>query len=644
MEQPTVERIASTVARGVAWLHQRAETLDDARGMAVTVLALAASERNQHSHAIQRLVRELQRIQRRNGSWNDELWDTAWAAQALRAAGISPGDGSIQNALAFCSIVQDKQDGTWYGEPWETLLVLELYLGVDLPRLEREGQKAIEWIGSLQRPDGLVVGPRYTGMAVNLFLNLSQKGARCDPLVSVKGLECLRSILSEREIWADAAWSNSYPLRALLDSGMGLKDSAVAKAVGWFLRTQQSDGRWDQVSEIHDTAMAVMVLSSLLTAPIVLPEAPRLGVLSVNREDGTIRVSYQDPRTGAVALAEKMKLSAEVRSELGENQQLLLGLAERLRSPVPPLVTQRRGSGAEEELLQLGNYSFGHLIPLGVKTALLQSSADHLRLDVDEELIDLPWELLHDDDGYLCLGFAVGRRIISGNAPPEISRSPTAPSETKALVVADPTKDLPAAREEGRRVSQVLSSRGLDVSFYYGDQLSKKEFLLALSEADLLHFAGHAQFDRSHPDESYLSLCDGKAHAFEIQRFLNSGAPSLVFLNACWSGEEARGAEAMSPMVRSLSRTFMFAGAAAFLGYVVPIPDTTATELAVDFYSGVALGLTIGESLRQARARGKLRSPGSDLTWASALLYGDPTLRLVDRSRGNSLVSPETSG
>ncbi len=69
---------------------------------------------------------------------------------------------------------------------------------------------------------------------------------------------------------------------------------------------------------------------------------------------------------------------------------------------------------------RIGRYTYGHLVAPQIQVALEESDADHIRLDVDERLIDLPWELIHDNDEFLCLKYAVGRRIV-----PERDRSPS---------------------------------------------------------------------------------------------------------------------------------------------------------------------------------------------------------------------------
>jgi CHAT domain-containing protein len=285
---------------------------------------------------------------------------------------------------------------------------------------------------------------------------------------------------------------------------------------------------------------------------------------------------------------------------------------------------------AERELRRIGQYTFGHLIPATIQTLLHSETADHIRLDVDERVIDLPWELVHDGEEFLCLRFAAGRRLISDQATGSFRKHAQAANDMSALVVANPTGDLPAAEREGETIARLLQKQcGVRVDFARGNELKKEDFLLSLGSYDIVHFAGHARRDESNPDESCLLLCDGEVRAFEIARFLQQPTVSVVFLNACWSAQEERFWESYSPVMRGLGRTFIYSGVGAFIGYLVPIPDNSATQFAIDVYSNLAAGRSIGESVRRARVKGRENNV-DDLTWASAVLYGDPAVRVFE--------------
>jgi CHAT domain-containing protein len=160
--------------------------------------------------------------------------------------------------------------------------------------------------------------------------------------------------------------------------------------------------------------------------------------------------------------------------------------------------------------------------------------------------------------------------------------------------------------------------------------LGKKDFLLSLKDYAIVHFAGHASYNSSNPDESCLHFADGEIKAFEINRFVAERSPSLVFLNACWSAEEMRNSESFSPMMRGLGRTFLYSGVTTFLGYLVPVPDDSATRFAISFYDALVQGQTVGEASRRARILCRDSKVPNDLTWSAAVLYGDPSIRVVE--------------
>jgi CHAT domain-containing protein len=373
--------------------------------------------------------------------------------------------------------------------------------------------------------------------------------------------------------------------------------------------------------------MAVLALSRLLNVPLIDLTVPSVAILQVNRENGTIRVGFVPPGLGAIVPSERMKLSDSVRAELGLKQQEMLAAIGRTRSAGSRVdVAPSDLPMTEGVLRKAGQYTYGHLIPPRIQALLEGSTADHLRMDVDERLIDLPWELIHDGSDFLCMRYAAGRRLVSDQlSAADGIRHPRPVRDASALVIADPTADLPGAKKEGEEVSALLTRAGLRVDFLTGRDVKKRDVLMSLRQYDIVHYAGHATHDSLNPDESCLVANDGEIQAFEIARFLKAPCPSVVFLNACWSAEELRDPEAYSPMMRGLSRTFMYAGVTAFLGYLVPVPDRSAKSFAIEFYTSISVGRSIGESVRRSRIAVRESYGDGDVTWASAVLYGEPS-------------------
>jgi CHAT domain-containing protein len=123
--------------------------------------------------------------------------------------------------------------------------------------------------------------------------------------------------------------------------------------------------------------------------------------------------------------------------------------------------------------------------------------------------------------------------------------------------------------------------------------------------------------------------------AHKIRRLSEGG--SLVFLNACESGVVARDDQPQrsSYLLRTaepvvgLASSFVYSGAVGCIGSLWPIYDQPAAELAIQFYRHALSGEMTGEALRLARLDTKARYP-KQITWASFVLYGDPTFRLTE--------------
>ncbi|MFY9620650.1 MAG: CHAT domain-containing protein [Pyrinomonadaceae bacterium] len=605
--------------------------LEDPRDIGVTISALVAAERNPHSHVVQRLVSNLLERRNNNGSWNDEVYDTFFAVRALSDVGFSINDQPLSDAFRFLQATQDPIDGTWYEEPYDTLLALDLIVRLAPDQLETFTDRPLKWIESLQKDDGSIIGLRHTGLVASIFCLTNKARLTNNKRVVDRAIEYLRQDLQKKPIWTAAAWSNYYPLQALLDNGYDLDDPLVAKAVDWFLAAQDLEGKWLQVSRVHDTAMSILVLSGLLTAPLVDVSDPRTGVLNVFSENGTLRVTFQRPGAGAITGGYQIRISPQARANLSNNKQFINAALGQMRATRETRQsTRRRPQGSiQGELEKTGKFAYGQLLPVSIQWQIQESRADHLRLDMDEKLIDLPWELLHDGKQFLSLRYALGRRLVSDQEFVSPHRYVQTAENTRALIVADPTSDLPAAQREGRAIATLLRDQcRMKVDEFTKNGMTKTDFVLSLKDYDIVHFAGHALHGSGSPDESCMRFSDGELTAYEISRFLKGGVPSVVFLNACWSAEELP--ESYSPMMRGLGRTFLYAGATAFLGYLIPVPDVSATHFAIYFYQSLAQGQTIGESLRRARIQSRDSSLPEDTTWSSAILYGDPAARAVE--------------
>jgi len=293
-----------------------------------------------------------------------------------------------------------------------------------------------------------------------------------------------------------------------------------------------------------------------------------------------------------------------------------------------------RGRSPKEKLLrmkELGRTLHERVIPDEVASFIAETRPQNLVLQMDACLVYIPWEFLHDGNEFLCLKHNLGRVVSASQQPLARSRY-LGRRPRRILLVADPMGDLPASRNEGVSVQRELnrSSRASEISADLRSREVTSEFLSThLGDYDLLHYAGHFEYVRDDPSRSGLLLSDGK---FEVGRLLSlarkAPLPSLVFTNACQSGRMENWSS--SERLYGLANAFLVSGVRHYLGGSIDLFDRSSAAFAEEFYRQLVKKQAVGEALRQARIRSIRRYGEENLTWASYVLYGDPSFRYFE--------------
>jgi pimeloyl-ACP methyl ester carboxylesterase len=295
-------------------------------------------------------------------------------------------------------------------------------------------------------------------------------------------------------------------------------------------------------------------------------------------------------------------------------------------------------SGTGEEQEQFGRLLYTYLVP--EEFHRLIDSGQPLKLILDRSTAGYPWEMARFRSAssprrYASFGsdLQVARqfRTLLSGAPglrPPLNRS------LKVLVIADPAPDkdlqLPGARLEGREVANVLRGfhrkNGLSVEVIerIGPAECDSVEILALllsGDFDIVHYAGHGDFDKDTPARSgWIFGRDWRLTATEI--FRARRVPRLVFANACFSavtaGGEALSVEEMSRALAGVAQAFFERGVENYIGTGWPVEDTLATTLATTFYRMLLEGKSIGESLQA----GRRAIDGVGSTWGAYQHYG----------------------
>ena len=192
-----------------------------------------------------------------------------------------------------------------------------------------------------------------------------------------------------------------------------------------------------------------------------------------------------------------------------------------------------------------------------------------------------------------------------------IDSSPTPPRT--AAVLADPTHDLVAAREEGRAVAAALDGT-LDVDLRVGEAATDAALVALLtSDIDLVHFAGHAAF----ADDGWssgLALAGGTQLA-AWQLLALERVPPIVSMTACESSRTVTGQTERL----GLAQAFVLAGSQAVLAADVPVADDLARTYGEAWARALATGASPPEAWRVANLAAAAAHP--DAPWWTLRLW-----------------------
>jgi hypothetical protein len=266
----------------------------------------------------------------------------------------------------------------------------------------------------------------------------------------------------------------------------------------------------------------------------------------------------------------------------------------------------------------------GHQVMAGVvPTAVL--------LDVDETILNLPWELAATADGPIAQRTPFGRLVTTRMAPKPSRNPEEEDSVLRILVVANPTGDLAAAELETGAITSLEGEHGdfsIQVDELTGRDATTARFLERLrgTDYDILHFAGHAFLDASAPEAAALRFADAELSARDVLALPWKHPPYLIFNSACESGRAAGGRRLVTgeSQVNGLAAAFLAAGAQAYAGYFWPVTDEGANLFAGTFYRKLVQWENVGIAFLEARTAAvrDLEDDG-DLTGYSAVLFGD---------------------
>ncbi len=287
--------------------------------------------------------------------------------------------------------------------------------------------------------------------------------------------------------------------------------------------------------------------------------------------------------------------------------------------------------GARERVREFGSELYETFIGPDGKKVLESIIPTAVLLDVDETILNLPWELIRAEGDAISQKTPFGR-LVTSRVIPRPGRNPLKEDNVvRILVVANPTMDLAAGESEVIALKELEGEQGghsIEVSVLMRDKATRSAFskMLAAGDYDILHFSGHGSFDPSTPEMSAIRFADGILSAEDVLNLKWKAPPYLVFNSACESGRAAGGKRLVSNENHSngLAAAFIAAGVSAYAGYFWPVTESGACLFTKTFYSSLFERENVGLAFLEAR-RYVVEELGEvgDLTGYSAILFGD---------------------
>jgi tetratricopeptide (TPR) repeat protein len=201
-----------------------------------------------------------------------------------------------------------------------------------------------------------------------------------------------------------------------------------------------------------------------------------------------------------------------------------------------------------------------HLLPTRRRARLLAGRAARA-------LHDVPFHGLITTDGPLIDQAAI---TICPNLSFTAPAGHRAGRGRRVLTIGLPTAGIPGVADE----LAAFGASGLPTEVLIGAEATSQALATAAARADILHLAGHGEFDRDHPRRSRLHLADGSITADEVARLDLQGM--TVIVSACDSGRA--GYRAPTGAAIGLGRAFLAAGAHTVLASRWLLDDRVAAD------------------------------------------------------------------
>jgi CHAT domain-containing protein len=337
----------------------------------------------------------------------------------------------------------------------------------------------------------------------------------------------------------------------------------------------------------------------------------------------------------------KLQLLPRTVDQFRQKLDELFGLVVARSSAAPPPDTPPADE-IGKRIRSFGSQLLNFVVPQNIQ-AELKAREFYLEIGIDEPLIELPWELLHDGRDFLCLKHRVARFVnVARETPPPVAPpDPWSEGPLSVLIISVPIPQqrhgaqqytlLTHAQKETDEIIKVIDRLGPAVkkNVLSGSKATADAVWAALDGDEryhIIHFNGHAYFDSEQPSNSSLVLFDDDMPTDAILASFGRKPPLLSFMNGCETAATPGKACKNQFDIFSLARAFLDTGS-YLIGNRWKVGDAAAATFASTFYQKLLVeGLPLGTAIRDARIDCRAQMAAYDFSWASYIFYGDPRL------------------
>ena len=135
-----------------------------------------------------------------------------------------------------------------------------------------------------------------------------------------------------------------------------------------------------------------------------MPEDKNAYVLEISRQASTLRMGIfeRSELSSTIKHYSQLNVAFPQINRICQEITSILASASKTHPGEPELLAQMK---------KAGQFLYDHLLTSHVKNRLKTKEFKELVLSLDEDLIDIPWELLYDGKDFFCLKFNLGRLV-----------------------------------------------------------------------------------------------------------------------------------------------------------------------------------------------------------------------------------------